>query len=354
MGPGLVRGQTTAGVRDAPSIAAIRAAKNKAYTASEAEGAIFTPQAMQRLYSEASGNAANFSHSAVNEPSIAAALKELEKLQAGNVTLKGVDTVRKQISNAGKNYQNQAQVELSRRLKEVIDNFTDPANIKAGDVLTGDLPRAVELLSKARSLNQRYRLGKTVAEAEYQAKNQAASSGVGGNLDNALRQKIKSILNNPKRRASFNASEIKLMERINSGSRSQNALRAIGGFSPAKGLLPAALLGTLGFSAAGAGVPTVPMLALAAAYAGVTHGSKRMAESLTKRNFDRLSSAVRNERGAAPATAKQRANALLLEMQRRAKLAAKSAAAGTPGAVMMRTRPYPEAPEGYPYTVSPE
>lgn len=331
---GLVRGQATSGVESAPSIAALRAAKNAAYTASEREGAIFTPAAMQRLYSEAAADATNFGHAAANEPGIAAALKELDNLQNSNVTLKGLDTVRKQVSNAGKNYQNQAQVALSGRIKDVIDNFLD--TLQPGEVLSGNYKRAVDLIKQARSINQRYRLGQQIEEARYQATNQAASSGVGGNIENAMRQKIKAILNNPKRRASFNASERKLMERINHGSWSQNRLRQIGGFAPSKGFLPAALLAQLGLSAAGAGVPAGVTIPAALAYTTVTSGAKKLGESLTSRNIDRLSAAVRNERNAAPPTPRQRANHLLLEMKRRAALAAQASVPGAIGAANQR------------------
>lgn len=338
-GPGLVRGQSTAGIRNAPTVEAIRKAKDAAYKAAEREGVIYTPQFLNRLNERVKQFAADRAYAHENQPGITAGLRGLqESVDSGaNATLTHVDQVlRKRFGDAGGDFTRPSQQSMAAEIKSLIDEALDPANLQAGDVLAGNGARAAELITKARGLNQRMRLAERIDEALYQAENNAATSGVGGNLDNAMRQKIKAILNNPKRRASFSKPEREMMEKIVRGSWSQNKMRQIGGFAPGRGFLPAALLGHLGLTAVGAGVPAAATLPLALAYTGVTSGAKNLAEGLTRRNIDRLNAAVRGGRQVAQKTNRQRANDILLELRRRAELAGTSAAPGLIGATNQR------------------
>lgn len=56
----------------------------------------------------------------------------------------------------------------------------------------------------------------------------AATSGSGTNIDNALRQQIKQILNNPQRAAGFNREERAMMEEISRGNPVRNSARLLG------------------------------------------------------------------------------------------------------------------------------
>lgn len=330
MAPGLVRGQATSGIANAPSIAALQAAKRAAYNASEAEGAIFTPQAMDRLNNQVKQHASDFGYDPANQPGIAPVLKRLEEASTQNVTLKGLDTIRKVAGHAAGDFTKPSQQTLASKIKEFIDALPD--NLQPGDVLAGDATKAADLINKGRYLNQRISLAKTLDEAMANAKLQAGSSGVGGNLENAMRQKIKAILTSPKRRAGFSPAERKLMEQIVTGNEgmARNALRHVGGFAPSKGFLPAALnvvAGTGGSIASGGALTP-----LALATMGGLEGAKALGEALTRRDIARLNAMVRMGRQGGQ-TVQQKTNAAWLEAQRRARLARQSTLPVLPGAV---------------------
>ena len=325
--PGIVSGSLTSGIPRAPTLDALENAKNAAYKASEDAGAIFTPAAMERLQREATAAAAEHGYHPANEPGIGAALQAISDAQGQNVTLKGLDKIRKVAGNAGGDFTKPSQQALSKTIKNVIDNLVE--TVQPHEVLSGDINTARSQLQNARSLNQRLRLGEVIQEAKFQAENQASTSGVGGNADNAMRQKIKAILNSPKKRASFSPSEQRLMQQIVRGTPTQNALRWAGGFAPQKGFLPAVLAGHLATNAASGGVTGAYTLPVAVGLTGASV-AKQIADGMTSRNIDRLSATVRAGRGPA-LTARQQANQALLELQRRAALAASSASRAVPG-----------------------
>lgn len=330
MAPGLVRGQTTSGViANAPSIAALQAAKRAAYNASEAEGAIFTPQAMDRLNTQVKQHAADFGYDPANQPGIAPVLRRLEDASTQNVTLKGLDTIRKVAGHAAGDFTKPSQQTLASKIKEFIDALPD--NLQHGDVLAGNAQKAAELINKGRYLNQRISLAKTLDEAMSNAKLQAGSSGVGGNLENAMRQKIKQILTSPKRRAGFSQGEQKLMEQIVTGNEgiARNALRHVGGFAPSKGFLPATLNTVAGVGSVASGGALTP---IALATMGGLEGAKALGEALTRRDIARLNAMVRMGRQPAQSLA-QKINAAWLEAQRRAALARQSTLPVIPGVV---------------------
>lgn len=346
MAPGVVRGATTS-IPSAPSLDAIRRAKDAAYAATEREGVIFTPDFLKRLKTDVETEFGKRAYLPENEPGLGGFLRVLEESQGKNATLTHVDKLRKAAGNAAGDFTKPSQQSLAARTKEIIDEALDTA--QANEVMTGDHVKAVKLIKEARNLNQRMRLAETIDEAMFQAKNQAASSGTGGNLENAMRQKIKAILNNKKRRASFSPSERRMMEKIVEGSWTQNRLRQVGGFAPSKGFLPAALLASLGIGSVTGGVPAAVSIPSVLGYAAITQGSKRLAEQITERNIARLNANVRLGGQPMPRNV---VNDALREMNRRAKLAGKSALPATPGMVTMQTRGYPERPEGYPYTIA--
>lgn len=126
-----------------------------------------------------------------------------------------------------------------------IDDFIATAGMK--DVVTGDPKMANTLILASRELNTRLRKTEIIDDALYKAKLQASASGSGGNLNNAIRQQIKSILTNPKRVRAFTKSERSAMENLVRQSRTENLLRWVGKFSPGGNGLIGALevVGTL-------------------------------------------------------------------------------------------------------------
>ena len=317
MAPGLVRGQTTAGITGrAPTNEQLRQTADAAYKQADNAGVIVNPNGVGQLATEAKQVAADFAFDPALQPGIKVILDRLDEAAQGNVTLKGVDTIRKMAGNVARDGANPSQRELASRLIEKIDDFVD--NLSPSSVISGNPQTAAASLKVARDAWRRLRKSEMVDEALTKAERRAASTGSGGNADNATRQNIRAILDNQKKARLFSQAERQLMERVVRGSTSQNALRLVGKLSPEGSGLMAAL--GIGATAANPVMSTFPAAGFVA---------KQGADALTKRNVTRLSEAVRQ----GGATSRATANELLLELQRRAKLAGKSTLPVLPGSV---------------------
>lgn len=161
-----------------------------------------------------------------------------------------------------------------------LDNYV--GGLKEGDLIAGDAKQAVEALSEARGLWARARKSEMLAEAIEKADLRAASTGSGGNVENAIRQNVRGLLTGKNAR-SFSADERAAMEAVVRGTGPQNAARLVGKLSPSGNGLMAAL--GIGATAANPMMAAAPMAGMAA---------KAFADRGTKRNVDLLAQLVAN------------------------------------------------------------
>lgn len=106
--------------------------------------------------------------------------------------------------------------------------------LTAAEVATGDhlLP---QLQSEMQAARANWAAGKRLEKVEgeeYRAGMNASSSGSGANVDNAMRQRIKSILVNKNSRRGFTPDEIAQMETIVRGGKVQNVARLLSKLGP--------------------------------------------------------------------------------------------------------------------------
>lgn len=335
LAPGVMQGQLTSGIRSAPSIDDLRATADAAYDVADKSGVIVGRNAMQRLANEVENLLANEAYHPKQAPSVSAALGVISKSAKNNATLKHLDKVIRGLTGNAAMSKVPGESRLGSMVIDKIDEFMEnltpqdlavPANIASGPA------GAVEALKAARSMWHRMRKAQMIDEAVDKARLEASSSGTGGNLENRIKQNLKSILLNPKKIKGFTKPERALIRKAVEGSNPEKFLRWFGrSFSPSTGALQG--LGTLGTSGLAA-MFIHPGLAMVPA-AGM--GAKAMAEALATRNASRVSAAARGGPLTTPTTT-QRANQILLEMQRRAKLAGQSAAPAIPGSVNTRQR----------------
>lgn len=144
---------------------------------------------------------------------------------------------------------------VSPELKDAIGNY---AAAKRSDTITAKLERA--------DLN-------------------AGSANSGQNIDNAIRQQIKSILTNQKARRGYSAEELAQMEKIVRGTSAGNMLRGAGNLMGGGGGLGAVI-------SAGAGGLAAGPAGLAAPVAG--YGIKKLGNALTANQVAKLDSMVRS------------------------------------------------------------
>jgi len=219
------------------------------------------------------------------------------------VTSRIVETIKK--SNGEMNFV--ALNNLRKRAARVASNPTGGEDAYAASILARNIDEFIEsapptlsngangkdvanALKDANGLHRRVKGSDTISEAVEKANRRAASSGSGANVENATRQNIRQILDNPKRVKFFTAAEKTAMEKIVRGSKGHNLLRLLGKAAPT-GTVSTVLSGSAGASLGG------PLGA--AAFLGTGSAARKLSEKLTQKNVDDLIFLIRN--GAAPA-----------------------------------------------------
>mgnify|MGYP000858076644 CR=1 FL=1 len=255
-----------------PTPEQLRAAKDAAYRSADEAGVILTPQVTQDARTSIIDKLTDMGYHPQLQPKVATVLDELKRVSEGNTTLKGYDTVRKIASGAyvpGDKANNKMVSNIVRALDERL------GQTRPGDVLAGD-EAGIQALTEARKLNSQVAKSDTIAKAMSDAELNAASSGTGGNIDNAIRQRFKAILKSESAKRGFTADEQAAMRDVVEGTPSQNAARLLGRLSPqGNGLMMMLHLAGAGAS----GGMTIPA-------AGVGAVAKTLADRATPKNVE--------------------------------------------------------------------
>ena len=178
-----------------PQLDDIEQAARYAYQRAEQAGVAYTPQAVDRLRTGVTKSLTDIGYDPALQPGAAAVVRRLEELQGQNVTLSGLDTLRKVASNGfvpGNASNNKA---ISGIIEKIDDVIGSP---DSGDVLMGNAQVGADALQEARSLWSRLAKFNKVQDAISKADLRAASTGSGGNADNATRQNIRRLLEKPR------------------------------------------------------------------------------------------------------------------------------------------------------------
>lgn len=257
---------------DIPSVEKLRDMAKSAYDKADNAGVIFNPQGIQRLSTDIKTQLADFGFDPALQPRIMAVINRLDDLSQSNVTLKGMDTLRK-VANNARLSQDPSERMIGGRVIEALDDFVE--NVRPGEVMAGDAQKGAEALKEARELWSRVRKTEMVEGAVEKAELRAASTGAGGNADNATRQNLRRIL---EKERGLKPDERKALETVVRGTPGQNALRLAGKFAPT-GVVSGVLSG-------GAGLGLLGPAGLAIPLAGA--GAKAVADRMTGKNVNKL------------------------------------------------------------------
>lgn len=260
-----------------PSGAELKQAGRDALKIANDQGVMFTPQGMQRLRANVVDDLTEFGYHPGNQPGAAIGMDELNRLADQNVTLQGLHSARKLVSK-GYNAANPSNNEALNRITTQIDDLI--ANPQAGDVIEPSALAASEF-GKFKDLYHRGSKLQTVEDLVENARLNAGATGSGGNVDNATRQKLKTLLTNPKAGRGFSPDEKAAIEKVVMGTPTQNALRLAGKLSPQGNGLMAAL---------GIGGTMVNPTVGAVALGGM--GAKAIADKITTKNVDKLTKLI--------------------------------------------------------------
>ncbi|BCG91422.1 hypothetical protein [Mesorhizobium sp. 131-2-1] len=252
----------------------LTAAAKAAYERADQAGVAFNNEGVNALRSNIIKDLTERAFDPVNEPGVMPVIRRLEAMQ-GNVTLKGLDTLRKVASNGfipGNKSNNVALTQIISRIDELVTK-ADPSHVMMGDAKAGAFA-----LQDARKFWSSGKKLEIVNELLDRAGLNAGSTGAGGNVENATRQQLKRLLTNPSMRRGLTADEQAAARKAVLGSKTQNALRLAGKLSPQGNGLMLAI--------GGAGTIAAPATAIPAMVAG--YGAKKTAEYLSRKSVGEL------------------------------------------------------------------
>lgn len=159
-------------------------------------------------------------------------------LPQGVATINEIDSVRKNLVELGKdvlpNGRPTSEATAANHARQQIDRYLN--NLQQPDLVAGNAQQATQTLRRAQadwaSAAQAEDIGARLTRAE----RQAARSGSGSNIDNAVRQKVSAVLDVPSRSVGLRPEEIEQAERVVRGSPLANVLRKAGKFGFNDGL----------------------------------------------------------------------------------------------------------------------
>lgn len=263
-----------------PTTQQLKSAANQAYSAADQAGLEIAPKAFSDAVDDIAILMQKEGMDKTIHPKALAALQRLTEAQGGTPRLSDIDTLRRVVKSAAAS-NDASERRLANMMVNKLDDFVN--NLKPSDVVAGDAVKATSALNKARDLWSRSRKSEIIEEAVTKAQNRAASTGSGGNADNAIRQNIRAILDSPKKSRGFSQDERDLMLKVVRGGPVQNLMRLVGKLSPSgNGLMAALSIGATAHN---------PLLAVAPA-AGMV--SKSMADQATGKTVDTLLRTVRS------------------------------------------------------------
>jgi hypothetical protein len=270
----------------APSVQELKAAARAGYRDPTVAAVDINPQSVSLLSSKIESDLANQGFRPRLTPGVFDEVRNLTPPQGVQaVKVADIDAARKALGQYAKQKDlSGAPTPDAAAAQVAISHINDYLpNLSAADVLAGDAPAAAQILKDA---SQNWGAAKRAEQVDLQltrADRQAAKSGTGSNIENAMRQRIAMLLDNPKRTVGYSPEELQAMEDIVRGTATRNTLRKVGKFG-VDGGLSLLLHGGTALTTHGANLPI--------AAAGTV--ARKVGEALTSRAGNRLSDMIRS------------------------------------------------------------
>jgi hypothetical protein len=270
----------------APSVGELKAAARVGYQAPEVAQVQIAPQAAANLSTKIESDLLQQGFRPRGQGAVFDEVKALTPSQGiSSVGVADIDAARKALGIYAKEVdavgKPTSQAAAASRAIDHINDFLP--NLAPADVVAGDATAASQILKEAQ---ENWGAAKRAEQVDLQltrADRQAAKSGSGSNIENSMRQKIATLLDNPRRTVGFSDAEKHAMEAIVRGTASRNALRKAGKLGVDGGLSLLLHSGTA-LSTGGANLPI--------AAAGTA--ARKIGEALTARSGSNLSEMVRS------------------------------------------------------------
>ncbi len=214
----------------APSLDEINRLKENAYARAESAGVTYTPQAGARLQSDLVEALSDMGYDPALQPGAAAVLSRINEIQGQNVTLKGMDTIRKVAQNGYKPGEKSNNAAVAKIVDAIDDVITSP---RAGDVLSGNGQAGAEAIKEAREYARRAFKADRLQRLAEDALDRGAQYSVSG-PENAVRTEFRQLSKaiTSGRERGWSDAEKAVIRNLSRGTVTQNAARTVGKLAP--------------------------------------------------------------------------------------------------------------------------
>jgi hypothetical protein len=233
-----------------PTSQALKDTARQAYDAVDAAGVTLKPSFVSDLERNLTNTLANEAYSPRIHGGVRQVLEELTQNPGQNVTLRGMENVRRLASDL-RTSSEPGEARLGGILTREIDKAFDGLN--QSHVLSGNKTAGVQALQEARAAWSQARKTEMVEGLLQRA--QDRSSGALGSLDNAIRVEARSLLKSPETKF-LSGDERRALRQVIYGDTFGNTMSALATFAPQAGALRA--IGTLGLTGLSGGT-SVPL-----------------------------------------------------------------------------------------------
>lgn len=196
----------------APTSQQLRAAANEGYRSPAIKELEIKPSSVRDMGFGAENTLVRAGFDETVSPKTFGLLKRLQSAPEGSfVTGDNLLSLRKAFGHA-RNSLEGAEKEAARRVMEVLDDYV--AKVPKSDVIAGDAAAAAKTMADARGNWAAAKRGDLLDRQAWLAELRSASANSGANLENSLRQKLKSMLSNERSMRGFSAEEKAAMENL--------------------------------------------------------------------------------------------------------------------------------------------
>jgi len=256
-----------------PSVDQMKADTRAAYRAVDDMGVRYKPEALDDFIAGVGDEVRASSISPTRHPKAYSMLEDIEALKGSSPTLTELDQLRQVIRRDVANATDDAEKLFGQKMIQNLDEFIDSTT--QAQVLSGEGAEGARAITAARGANTRLRKVEAVNEAVEKATNRSATAGSGGNVNNAIRQNLRTVLEKTR---NLTPQERAALQEIVRGSKTQNVLRQVGKLSPqGNGLMLAGHLAAAPMTGGGSAV-----------VAGLGAGSKFAADRMTQQKVANL------------------------------------------------------------------
>lgn len=270
----------------ATTVEELTSLKNATYKQADNAGVAYSPGGYDRMLASIAKDFQADNFNPDRHRVAASFIQDMVGKRGQPLTLTQLDQLRQNvrrdlITPSYGNPQASADAHFGGIILDEIDDFI--ATAKGKDVLSGSAGDGNALILAARELNTRLRKTELLEDAITRAERRAASTGSGGNINNAIRQNIRAILDSPKKRRAFTKAELFEMEALIRQGSMENFLRWVGKFSPSgNGLIGMLQVGGTMLNPSMAALPIAGLVAKNIADKGTMGKVQRLQANVSK------------------------------------------------------------------------